>query len=97
MLGRRTRAKRDGSGTRSGTAASANRREDETEPDEPLKPSFVTPWPESPNGTIGRASAIGRFFAAFDFGGGRDSTRRMVKRAAVRAIAARTSELPVAA
>ena len=43
VLGRRNRANRNGQGTRSGTTASANRREDELDPAEPLKPSFVTP------------------------------------------------------
>lgn len=94
MLGRRSRANRNGSGTRKGIAASANsREEDQVEPLEPLNPSCVAPWPEPPKGTVGRTSATGRFFAAFESGGGRASTRRTVTRATTRAIAARTSGL----
>ena len=93
VLGRRNRANRNGSGTLKGTAASANRREDHVDPVEPLKPSFVTPWPESPNGTVGRTSATGCFLAAFESGGGRASTFWTVTRATARAIAARTSGL----
>ena len=92
VLGRRKRANRNGSGTFKGTAASANRRDDEDdEPVEPLKPSLATPCPESPNGTVGRTSATGCFLAAFESGGGRASTLRTVTWATARAIAARTS------
>ena len=70
----------------------ANRREVEADPGEPLKPSFVSPCPECPKGTIGRASATGRSSAAFDFGGGRASTLRTIARGgAPLAIAALTS------
>ena len=93
MLGRRKRANRNGSGTRKGTAASANRRDDDVDPAAPLKPSLTIPWPEWPKGTIGLAFATGCFFAALDSGGGRASTLRIVTRAATRSIAARTSGL----
>ena len=93
VLGTRTRANRNGSGTRNGAAASANRRDDDVEPGEPLKPSLATPWPELPKGIVGRTSATVCFLAAFDSGGGRASTRLTVSRAATRSIAARTSGL----
>ncbi len=93
VLGTRTRANRNGSGTRNGAAASANRRDDDVEPGEPLKPSLATPWPELPKGIVGRTSATVCFLAAFDSGGGRASTLLTVSRAATRSIAARTSGL----
>lgn len=93
VLGSTSRAKVSGQGTRSGTAASAKTREDQVDPPEPLKLSFVAPWPEEPNGIVGRTSAIGRFFAALDSGGGRASTRRAAACVATRSIAARTSGL----
>lgn len=93
VLGSTSRAKRSGQGTRSGTAASAKRREDQVDPLEPLKPSFAAPWPEEPNGIVGRTSATGRFFAAFDFGGGRACTRRAAACLVARSMTARTSGL----
>ena len=93
VLGSTSWAKRSGQGTRSGTAASAKTRDDQVDPLEPLKPSFAAPWPEEPNGMVGRSSAIGRFFAALDSGGGRASTRRAAACVATRSIAARTSGL----
>ena len=92
VLGTRTRANRNGSGTRKGAAATANRRDDDVDPGEPLKPSLATPWPELPKGMIGRTSATVCFLAAFDAGGDRPSTLRIVTRA-TRSIAARTSGL----
>ncbi len=81
VLGTRTRANRNGSGTRKGAAATANRRDDDVDPGEPLKPSLATPWPELPKGMIGRTSATVCFLAAFDAGGDRPSTLRIVTRA----------------
>ena len=44
VLGKSTRAKRFGRGARTGAATGrANSREDEVDPGEPLKPSFVIP------------------------------------------------------
>lgn len=93
VLGSTSWAKRSGQGTRSGTAASAKTREDQVDPLEPLNPSFVAPWPEEPNGIVGRSSATGRFFAALDSGGGRACTRRAAAGAVTRSMAARTSGL----
>ena len=91
VLGTRSRANRRGSGTRMGIGASANTREDQVDPVEPLNPSWIAPWPESPKGTVGRTSATGCFFAAFESGGGRASTRRTATLGTTRTIAARTS------
>lgn len=93
VLGIRTRAKRDGRGTRTGGAASTKTREDQVAPEELVKLWSDAPWPEPPNGTVGLASATGCSLAAVDFGGGRASTRRMLTLDAPRTMAARTSEL----
>ena len=53
-------------------------READVAPVERLKLWLATPWPELPNGTVGRTSATGCFLAAFDSGGCRASTRRML-------------------
>ncbi len=83
----------NGRGTRSGTAASANMRGVEAESAELRKPSWDAPSAASPNGTIGRTSGTGRFFAAFESGGGRASTSCAAARAAPLSMAARTSGL----